>query len=576
MSKDYKTLSVDILKEIIICSECQKEKKLLNIYSDLGKIILKCTNKDCENKSKEETVDLNEYIKDDILNDYNELEDDIKGEEDKTIIEENNIDNEPKDLISNNEKEKKKKEEEKKKEENIKCSNVLKEKKIKISNMIRALQLVLETQEKHPNNYYHILSLENLGKSYENNENREPKFIDKLDKELEKIEEKMGDQRKISYELWENYGVGIWDDILKEENLKLILIYKEDKKYKKLGEKIGDKNGLELISQLIFRNLIELIVPNNGIKDLKCLDTMLLPHLELIDVSNNNIDDITPIANIKSRYLSEIYLQNNKIKSLEPFLKDSICYKIRILRVENNNLNYKDDIFKRLKTRYNNIIIYKDSMDTAKFNINHNTTLKETNFSECTKIETSRVMKNKETLIHDLFLLIKRPNNIKYLNLDNNFIKDASLISSMHLPHLIELDLSVNEISNISFLKKLSKKSKKLKNLYLDRNKIIDISVLKCTQDNQNDKNDKDGKYKSNCIFHFLENLCIKNDSLNKQNIKDEEVKNMLKTFIEENIKTDVDFSTENDNNNNINNNNNNNNINNNDNNNNNPSNDMR
>ena len=55
------------------------------------------------------------------------------------------------------------------------------------------------------------------------------------------------------------------------------------------------------------------------------------------------------------------------------------------------------------------------------------------------------------------------PNEIKTLILDNNRIQDSSLIAKMTLYKLETLDLSLNLISSIIFLKKLSVKNQNLK-----------------------------------------------------------------------------------------------------------------
>ena len=47
-------------------------------------------------------------------------------------------------------------------------------------------------------------------------------------------------------------------------------------------------------------------------------------------------------------------------------------------------------------------------------------------------------------MIKDLYLIIPKNNKIRKLGLQNNKIKDISLISRLYLPYLEVLDLSVN------------------------------------------------------------------------------------------------------------------------------------
>ena len=65
-----------------------------------------------------------------------------------------------------------------------------------------------------------------------------------------------------------------------------------------------------------------------------------------------------------------------------------------------------------------------------------------------------------------------------YLILENNKLSDVSLLKKMPLNNLNYLDLSLNLIFDIIFLKQMSKICVKLKTLYLHDNKITDISPL--------------------------------------------------------------------------------------------------
>ena len=60
--------------------------------------------------------------------------------------------------------------------------------------------------------------------------------------------------------------------------------------------------------------------------------------------------------------------------------------------------------------------------------------------------------------------------------MDNNRLNDVSLLGKMPLYYLEYLDLSLNLITSIKFLKKLFIVSRNLKILYLQDNKINDIT----------------------------------------------------------------------------------------------------
>ena len=532
------SILVNELKKIIVCSKCHKERKIIKFYTDLAKIKLICKNKKCKEKDEEETLDLDELIEDKFLEKPSEYEN--KDEEDQKILDENANN---RDLVSDESKPHKK---------------TLKDKIIMLSNIIRANQLVLETQEKHPNNYYHILSLENLGKSYEKEAQRKENFVDDLDKNLEDIEKKINDQNKILEDIKSKCKKVIKKEHIEQPNLRLVLRGKSRKEGINII-KLEDQ-GFELITQLIFKNLKEFIVASNKIKNIECLNNMLLPHLELLDMGDNEIEDIQAIANIKSRYLTTIILNDNKIKTLNPFYEEKpIYFKLQILAVQNNqDLIGKEKEFKGIKEKHKGIKILFESININEFNKRHNTNIIEDEKS----YNLGRIKKNREILLDDLFSLIKFENKIRYLILDNNNIKDASLLSKMPLFSLRRLDLSVNKINNISFLKKLSKTCKKLADLFLDTNEIYDISVLKCdepeeekvkndleisasTSSEQKNKNKNEEIYKQICIFHYLKNLCIKNNKFDAN--KDSEIKEIIECFNNKKINTDIEFDEKDD-----------------------------
>ena len=110
-----------------------------------------------------------------------------------------------------------------------------------------------------------------------------------------------------------------------------------------------------------------------------------------------------------------------------------------------------------------------------------------------------------DIIIKDLYPLINFPNKIKNLILDDNKLQDLSLLNRMPLYNLELLDLSLNLITNIKFLKKFSERCRHLKTLYLNDNKINDISPLISY---------KDGKQ---IIFEELEALTLKCNCLERK-----------------------------------------------------------
>ena len=202
---------------------------------------------------------------------------------------------------------------------------------------------------------------------------------------------------------------------------------------------------------------------------------MFLPHLESIDLSCNKIKNITPLSKLYSKKLSIILLENNLIEDLGPFL-DSNFPSLKILKVINNNSAFEKNNFKSVLKKFEDIIIYQLKWNDFSIRYNlHNNQVNEENFKKSEKLNLSS-RKCGDIILNDLLSLINSPNRIIYLILDNNKLNDVSLLGKMPLYNLKNLDLSLNLITSIKFLKKLFIVSRNLKQLYLHHNKISDIT----------------------------------------------------------------------------------------------------
>ena len=323
------------------------------------------------------------------------------------------------------------------------------------------------------------------------------------------IEDKKDEQNESLKKLKYIYYIDL-EKFLREQKKELKL--RGPKKEENYVKYLRDE-GFKLISFLGLQNLIEINFANNFITKLDPLNNMLLPHLEIINFSDNLIEDITPLANLFSEKLSEIYLQNNKIQDLEPF-KDSEFPSLEILRVdgEGNKNAIERDNFNIIKNKYKNKIYYETiNLDTFNKEYKYNYNYNENN----NKLDLGSRGKK---ILTDLFLLIKYPNNIKSIILSDNKLQDASLLKRMPLYNLELLDLSVNFIMNIEFLKKMSKKCKKLRTLFLNDNKIKCISPLV-----------KEGGNNNRVPIFNLKYLTLKNNNLDKN---DKTTKEIISIFV--------------------------------------------
>ena len=369
--------------------------------------------------------------------------------------------------------------------------NIILENAKNISDIIRINQLIDLTQRKYPNNYYHNISLINLGKSIEE-ENKTPininETINKVLKKETSIKEEADAIKKLeSSQIYINNKV---------ENL-ILKGEQEERNYKWLKNE-----GFELISKIKFKHLIELNLASNGISSVSYLDNMLLPHLKYLNLSQNSITDIKPVAELLSEHMREILLHDNHIEDIGDFKKSNFN-ELELLRVDKNKINFKSKNFKEVQKKYGKRLQYK-SINFKEFNNKYDCKIDESN-----KVLDLGSKRKGDIILIDFYSIINSTNKIISLILDDNKLQNVSILSRIPLYHLIKLDLSLNLITDIKFLKKLSKKCK-LQHLFLHDNKIMDISPLI----NYSDKKD--------LIFEDLKLLTLKRNNFVKYDNSEE------------------------------------------------------
>ena len=354
--------------------------------------------------------------------------------------------------------------------------DIITEKNKILSDIIRFNQLILNTYDKFKNNYFHIQSLINLGKSIEEENARDTKELRWMINKLENTHKAQKDAIKTLQEEFEIDLTG------------------EETKVSLYNRKLGDK-GFKLLSLIKFTKLKDLNLAENGISNLEPLYNMNLPELEYINLSNNEIKDAKPLAEFNSKKLKEIALQKNKIKDFTPFLKSEFpC--LEMLRIETNDFDKDDEAFKKFLKKYNKQVIHTGKT-LKQFNDEYGLHIGE----KMEEIDLTGLRAG-DKILKDLYLILDHHKTIKRLNLQNNNIKDASIISRFPLKKLQFLDLSLNEITNLKFLTEM--KCAKLTQLYLNDNKINNIIPLiqlndpdlyiKDEKDAKNGKDGKDGK----------------------------------------------------------------------------------
>ena len=345
-----------------------------------------------------------------------------------------------------------------------------------LGDIINFNNIILNSYENFQNNYFHIQSLINIGKTIEDEYQRNSKELDIMISGLEK-------SHKIQEEA-----------IKSLQKQFLIDLNGNERKLSLRKRNLGDI-GFKLISKIQFLNLKEIDVSDNSIKDIQPLNNMILPHLEYLNMSYNNISDFSSFLQSNFPQLERLRIENNNFDSTLSESKELINEKYK------NKVFYIERTAKDFKKKYGVDINLEDEV----MNLNH--------------------LKGKDELLQELYLIIKPENKIKELRLDDNEIKNASLISRMPLNMLKLLDLSLNEITNLQFLTEM--KLPKLTTIYLNANKINDISPLITIT--EADKN------------HFSKLHII---SLRENNLKveDKDSEKLIKTLLGREIELDLEL----------------------------------
>ena len=196
----------------------------------------------------------------------------------------------------------------------------------------------------------------------------------------------------------------------------------------------------------------------------------------------------------KLNYLKDINIDFNKIKKITlkigeentDYNDEEEIYENEATVCSNNNNHFFEDLFSSYGLQNN--LIYLNICYTN-YNINDNifeniNNLKSLKYLYIQKFIFDKELKIKLNVL--LILSIKNCQNIKIseissekleiLDLSNNEIKEISLLEKINCKNLKKLDLSNNEISNINKLEKAN--FNQLEELYFSFNKISDIDIL--------------------------------------------------------------------------------------------------
>ena len=338
---------------------------------------------------------------------------------------------------------------------------IIRKKNRQLNAIMEFNNLILNTYEKHPNNYLHYINLINLAELLKKEDERDPRELENALIEIKnnmKNCEKAIDDFNIKYQT-----------MITNKETRLIL------RHKNLEDII-----FEEIREMSLYHLQELDLSFNKIKNIDYLKYMFLSFLEYLGLNDNKIEDIKAISQINFRELKLLNLQNNNIKNAN-YLTKAEMPKIEMIRIDGNRAikNLEEAINKYNKKLVTIPLTFEDF--GKKYNLTELLTKNSIRF------ELNGNDKGDE-ILRDLYLLLPDDNKINYLILTNCGIKNIRLLSKIAFPKLENINLSFNNIICIDAISEL--RNKYLKELYLQENYICNITPLLKTKFDRNAKID--------------------------------------------------------------------------------------
>jgi len=331
---------------------------------------------------------------------------------------------------------------------------VITEKNRILSDIIRFNELIINTYQYFPDNYFHQINISNLAESIklENSRNSEElNFI------FEQLKLKIKNRKEAIKTFNEKFKMALSGN---EEKLSLRKIGLEDE-------------DLKTLSQIGFQKLTEIDISENRISEITPLKDINMSNVELLRMNNNQIINLNVFTEIHAPKLAIVELQSNKIKSVSPLLKSDLP-SLQLLRIEDNDdLDKSLEEFNQLLKKYTKKLIYKiytfeDFSKKYDCNINKK--------SVEIKLADSKLGNE---ILKDLYILSSKYEKTEKLILSNNNIDDISLLSKMQFFNLKILDLSLNQIKSIEPLSKM--RLDNLKTFFFKDNTTSDFTPLTST-----------------------------------------------------------------------------------------------
>jgi len=197
-----------------------------------------------------------------------------------------------------------------------KKQSLIKEKE-SIEYLIKLIDMILTSYDKHSFNYFHYINVYNIAKSLEQYNNMKIT-----------LEQQINSNRKMALEYL---------------NKKFKINLKEDEKELNLSNINLEPEDFKILSILDFSNIEKLNLSSNKLNDMSVLNYLNLSETKIIDLSKNEIENPEFLKQLSgnAQKLERLYLNNNKIKYRD-FLKKKFFRYLKEIRLEDNPLTPKE------------------------------------------------------------------------------------------------------------------------------------------------------------------------------------------------------------------------------------------
>ena len=190
-----------------------------------------------------------------------------------------------------------------------------------IDYLIKFIETLLITYDRHRSNYFHRININNFAKSVNDNINKDKYMKEMLLTNLDNLER----------------------TALHFLNLKLKVQLTGNETIIDLSNKNVGNTEFHLISEIRFKNAKELLLSKNQISDISNLEKLKSPNLQVLDLSFNNINNIKSFKKLSQtkQKIMKIYLNNNNIYNADVF-KEKIFKDLVDINLDQNHILQKD------------------------------------------------------------------------------------------------------------------------------------------------------------------------------------------------------------------------------------------